>query len=44
MLSYCLEGRKNTESKNSKVAKTKNATIMFTSNCAACGSKKIKIY
>ena len=40
MLSYCLKCRKNTESKNQKVAKTKNGRMMLTSNCAVCGSKK----
>ena len=40
MLSYCLKCRRNTESKNQKVAKTKNGRIMLTSNCAVCGSKK----
>ena len=29
MLSYCLNGTKNTESKNPKVARTKNGRIMF---------------
>ena len=43
MLSYCLNYRKNTESKNPKVKKTQKERIMFTSNCAVCGSKKIKI-
>ena len=37
MLSYCLECRKNTESKNSK---TKNGRIMLLSKCAVCGCKK----
>ena len=40
MLSYCLKCRKNAESKNQKVAKTKNGRMMLTSNCAVCGSKK----
>ena len=43
MLSYCLKCRKNTESINPKVSKTKNGKTMI-SNCAICGSKKIKIY
>ena len=32
MLSYCLKCRKNTESKNPKVTKTKNGRIMFYQN------------
>ena len=43
MLSYCLKCRKNTESKNSKVVKTKNRRIMLLSKCAVCDSKKSKI-
>ena len=43
MLSYyCLKCRKNTESKNPKVAKTKNGRIMPLSKCAVCDSKKSK--
>ena len=42
MLLYCLKCRKNTESKNPKVAKTKSRRIMFSSKCAACHSKKSK--
>ena len=34
MLSYCLKCRKNTESKNPKVARTKNERIMLLSKCA----------
>ena len=44
MLSYRLKCRKNTESKNLRVVKTKNGRIMFLSNCAFCGSKKNEIY
>ena len=40
MLSYCLKGRKKTESENPKVVKTKNGRIMVTSNCTVCGGKK----
>ena len=43
MLSYCLKCRKNTESKNPKVVKTKNGRIMLLSKCAVCDSKK-RIY
>ena len=43
MLSYyCLKCRKNTESKNPKVAKTKNGRITLLSKCAMGDSKKTK--
>ena len=43
MLSYyCLKYRKNTESKNPKVAKTKNGRIMLLSQYVVCDSKKSK--
>ena len=42
MLSYCLKCRKNTESKNPKVVRTKNGRIMLLSKCAMCDSKKSK--
>ena len=37
-----FEYRKNTESKNPKVARTKNLRIMILSNCVVCESKKSK--
>ena len=40
MLSYCFKCRKNTESKNPKVVRTKNGRIMLLSKCSACNSKK----
>ena len=40
MLFYCLKCRKNTESKNPKVMKTKNKRIMVSLNCVVSGSKK----
>ena len=40
LLSYCLRCRKNTESKNPKIIKTKNGRIMLLSKCAVCDSKK----
>ena len=40
MLSCCLECRKNTESKDKKVPRTKNERIMFLSKCTVCDSKK----
>ena len=39
MLSYCLKCRKNTESKNPKVARTKNGRIMLLSKRVVCDSK-----
>ena len=39
MLSYCWKCRKNTESKISKVARTKNGRIMFLSKCAVFDNK-----
>ena len=42
MLSYCLKCRKNTESKNPSIVKTKNGRIMLLSKCAVCDSKKSK--
>ena len=42
MLSYCLNCRRNTESKNPKVVRTKNGKIMLLSKCAVCNSKKSK--
>ena len=40
MLSYCLKCRKNTESKNKNVARTKNGRIMILLKCAVCYSQK----
>ena len=40
MLSYCLKCRKNTESKNQKVVKTKSRKIILLSKCAVCDRKK----
>ena len=42
MLPCCLKCRKNTESKNQKVARTKNGIIMISSKCAVCDSTKLK--
>ena len=41
-MSYCLKCRKNTESKNPKVARTKNERIMLLSKCKVCDTKKSK--
>ena len=45
MLSYCLKCRKNTESKNPKVARNKSERIMLLllSKCAVSDSKKLKL-
>ena len=42
MLSYCLKCRKNTESKNPKVVRTKNGRIMLFSKFVLCDSKKME--
>ena len=42
MLSYCLKCRKNTESKNLKVARPKNGRIMLLTKFAVCDNKKLK--
>ena len=42
MLSNCLKCRKNTESKNPKVVKTKKGRIMLLLKCEVCDSKKSK--
>ena len=39
MLSYCLESRKNTESKNSKIVRAKNEKTTLLSKCAVCDNK-----
>ena len=40
MLSYCFKGRKNVESKNPKVARTKNGRIMLLSKFLVWDSKQ----
>ena len=44
MLSYCFKckKKKNAESKNPKVVKTKRGKPMLLWKCAVCGSKKIR--
>ena len=42
MLSYCLKCRKNTQSNNPKVVRTKNGRIMLLSKCAVRNNKKSK--
>ena len=41
MWSYRLKRRKNTESKNPKVVRTRNGRTMLLSGCAVCDSKKL---
>ena len=42
MLLYCLKCRKNTETKNTKVVRTRNGKIMLFSKYAVCDSRKSK--
>ena len=42
MSSYYLKCRNNSESKNPKVARTKNGIIILLSKCPLCDSKKSK--
>ena len=42
MLLYYLKCRKNTESKNPKVVKTKNWRILLLSKCEMCDSNNLK--
>ena len=44
MFSYCLNCRKNKESKKPEVEKIKKERIMVSSNCEVSGRKKIEIY
>ena len=44
MLWHCLNRRKNTESKNQKVGKTKNERIIILSKFVVRDSKNSKIY
>ena len=43
MLSYCFKCRENTQSKNSKVVKTKKGEAVFSSNCVVYDSQKLRI-
>ena len=43
MFSFCLKCRNNKESKNPKLARTKNGRIMLLSKCAVSDSKKSKL-
>ena len=42
MLSYCLKCKKNTESIDPNVSKTRNGKTIVLSKCAICVSKKSK--
>ena len=42
MLSYCLKCKKNTESIDPKVSKTRNGKTMVLSKCTICDCKKSK--
>ena len=42
MLSYCLKCRKNIESKNPKVVRTKKRRTMLLSKCVVYNSKNLK--
>ena len=44
MLLYCLKCRKKSESRNPKVARTKNERITLLLKCAVCDSKKSKSF
>ena len=44
MLSYGLKCRKNLESKNPTVVRTKNWRIMLLSKCLVCNGKKSKYF
>ena len=41
-MSYYLKGRKNTESKNLKLVRTKNQRLMLLSKCSVCNRKESK--
>ena len=43
MLEYCLKRKPDTESKNRKLSKTSNVSIIIPSKCAMCNSKKLKL-
>ena len=42
MFTYCLKCKKDTESVDSKLLKTKNGRTVLLSKCTVCGSKKSK--
>ena len=40
MLTYCLKCRKNTKSKDAKMKKIKNGTVILSSECVVCNNKR----
>ena len=42
MLSYYLNGKEKTNSKNPKVVKIINGILMAVSNCLTCNNKKLR--
>ena len=38
MLTYCLKCKRNTESKDAKMIKTKNGKVILSSECVVCGN------
>ena len=42
MLSYICKCRRNTESRNLKIMRSKNGRMMLLSKCTVCDSKKLK--
>ena len=42
MLSYICKCRRNTESRNLKIRRSKNGRMMLLSKCTVCDSKKLK--
>ena len=38
MATYCLVCRKNTETKDAKIIKTKNGRLQMRSQCSICGN------
>ena len=44
MLSYCVNCRKNTESKNPRFVRTKIGRIMLLSKCEVCDGKILKFF
>ena len=44
ILAYCLRRKKNTESKNPKIVRTKNGRVMLLSKCSVSNSEKLKFF
>ena len=43
MITYCVKCRKNPETLDSKISRTKNGRIIMQSKCAACRIKKSRL-